>query len=79
MTADPIQWWVCCFLFHFKFLLVNKIKLIMGRIIVILLIHIIGDYFFQGNKLSKSKTSSFFHFLQHVVIYTLFFIVLNPL
>lgn len=50
----------------------------MGRIIVILLIHVIGDYFFQGNKLSKLKTSSFFHLLQHVVIYTSFFIVLSP-
>ncbi|NDP22785.1 MAG: DUF3307 domain-containing protein [Paludibacter sp.] len=51
----------------------------MGRIIVILLIHVIGDYFFQGSKMSKLKASKFLYLFEHVAIYTLFFIVLSPI
>lgn len=51
----------------------------MGRFIIILLIHVIGDYFLQGSKLSKLKTSSFPYLLRHVAIYTSIFIVLSPI
>jgi len=51
----------------------------MGRIIIILLIHVIADFFFQGSKMSKLKASKYIYLFEHVTIYTLFFVVLSPI
>lgn len=51
----------------------------MGKIIIIILIHLIGDFFLQGNKMSKNKANYPLSLIQHVSIYTLSFVVLSPL
>lgn len=42
----------------------------MARIIILLLIHLIGDLFFQGSKLSRLKASKIPALLEHTGIYT---------
>ena len=51
----------------------------MSRIIILILIHLVGDFFFQGNKLSKLKSFKMPYLLEHVGIYTAIFIILSPL
>jgi hypothetical protein len=51
----------------------------MGRIIILILMHTVGDFFLQGKKLSKLKALKLPYLAEHVGIYTLFFIVLSPL
>jgi len=51
----------------------------MSKIIIIILIHAIADFFFQGSKLSKLKVLKMPYLFEHVGIYTLFFIVLSPI
>ena len=51
----------------------------MGRIIILILIHLVGDFFFQGSKLSKLKSFKMPYLLEHVGIYTAIFIILSPL
>lgn len=51
----------------------------MVKIITIILIHLIGDFFLQGSKLSTNKSSKMLSLLQHVGIYTLTLIILSPL
>lgn len=51
----------------------------MVRIILLLLIHIVGDYFLQGSKLSEQKAIRFTYLLEHVAIYTSLLIVISPL
>jgi len=50
----------------------------MARIILLLFIHILGDYVLQGKKLSSGKALNFLKLLLHVVIYTAVLIVLSP-
>lgn len=51
----------------------------MSRIIILLLMHAVGDFFLQGNRLSKLKAFKIPYLLEHVGIYTALFIVLSPL
>jgi len=51
----------------------------MARIIILLLIHLIGDLFFQGSKLSKLKASKITALLEHTGVYTLVLIICSPL
>lgn len=51
----------------------------MSRILIIILIHAIGDFFLQGYKLSNRKTSKIIYLLEHVGIYTILFVVLSPI
>lgn len=51
----------------------------MTRIILIMFIHLIGDMFFQGNKLSTKKASKLSALLKHTSIYTLVLIICSPL
>jgi hypothetical protein len=41
--------------------------------------HLVGDYFLQGSKLSRYKTLKLPYLLEHVGIYTGLFIVLSPI
>ena len=41
--------------------------------------HAIGDFFFQGSKLSKLKALKLAQLFEHVGIYTAVFVVLSPL
>ena len=50
----------------------------MVRIIVLVLLHILGDFFLQGSKLSKRKRAKIPSLLVHTGIYTLPFIILSP-
>lgn len=43
---------------------------------ILLLFHILGDFYFQSNKLSKLKKDKILFLIIHVVIYTLLFIPL---
>jgi len=51
----------------------------MTRIIIIILMHTIGDFFLQGSKLSRLKAIKLPYLFEHVGIYTLLFIVISPL
>jgi hypothetical protein len=51
----------------------------MVRIILIILLHTIGDFFLQGSKLSRLKAIKVPYLFEHVGIYTLLFIVMSPL
>ena len=51
----------------------------MGRIIILLLMHALGDFFLQSNRLSKIKAFRISSMLEHVGIYTGVFIVLSPI
>lgn len=51
----------------------------MGKIILIILIHLLGDFFLQGNKLNKNKATKPMALIRHVSVYTLSFVVLSPL
>ncbi|HLP03824.1 MAG TPA: DUF3307 domain-containing protein [Paludibacter sp.] len=51
----------------------------MVRIIILLLVHIVGDYFLQGSKLSEQKAVKISYLFEHVVIYTSLLIVVSPL
>ena len=50
----------------------------MGRIIILILMHAVGDFFLQGSKLSRRKALKLPFLLEHVGIYTGLFIVLSP-
>jgi hypothetical protein len=50
----------------------------MTRIIIIILLHTIGDFFLQGSKLSRLKAIKLPYLFEHVGIYTLLFVVLSP-
>jgi len=41
--------------------------------------HAVGDFFFQGKKMSKLKALKLPYLLEHTGIYTLLFLVLSPL
>lgn len=49
------------------------------RIILLIIMHAIGDFFLQGSKLSSIKALKMNALLEHVGIYTLLFIILSPL
>ena len=51
----------------------------MVRIIIILLTHVIADFFLQGSKLSKLKALKLSYLFEHVGIYTLTFLIISPL
>jgi len=51
----------------------------MSRIIILILMHVFGDFFLQGNKLSKLKALNMPYLLEHVGIYTGVFLILSPL
>ena len=51
----------------------------MGRIIILLVMHTLADFFLQGNKLSALKALKIPYLLEQVGIYTVFFILLSPL
>jgi hypothetical protein len=51
----------------------------MSRIIILILMHAVGDFFLQGKKLSRLKALKLPYLLEHAGIYTLLFIVLSPL
>ncbi|MDD3320888.1 MAG: DUF3307 domain-containing protein [Paludibacter sp.] len=51
----------------------------MSRIIILILLHVIADYFLQGSKLSKLKALKLSYLFEHVAIYTGIFIVFSPL
>ena len=51
----------------------------MGRILILLLMHLVGDFFLQGKKLSKLKALKLPYLFEHVGIYTAIFIALSPL
>ena len=51
----------------------------MSRIIILVLMHVFGDFFLQGNKLSKLKALKMPFLLEHVGIYTGIFLILSPL
>ena len=51
----------------------------MSRIIILLLMHAVGDFFLQGNRTSKLKALNIPYLLKHVGIYTILFIILSPL
>jgi len=51
----------------------------MSRIIILILMHAVGDFFLQGSKLSKLKALKLPYLLEHVGIYTGLFIILSPL
>ena len=50
----------------------------MVRIIVLVLLHILGDFFLQGTKLSKRKRFHLPALMEHTSIYTLTFLILSP-
>jgi len=50
----------------------------MARIILLLFIHVLGDYVLQWKKLSNEKASDFLKLLLHVGIYTSVLVVLSP-
>lgn len=50
----------------------------MSRIIVLILMHAVGDFFLQGSKLSRLKALKLNYLFEHVGIYTGFFVVLSP-
>ena len=51
----------------------------MSRIIILVLMHVFGDFFLQGIKLSKLKALKIPYLLKHVGIYTMAFLILSPL
>ena len=51
----------------------------MTRIIILILMHTIADFFLQGSKLSRLKAIKSPYLFEHVGIYTLLFVVLSPL
>ena len=51
----------------------------MGRILILIVIHIFADFFLQGSKMSKLKMIKLPYLIEHVGIYTFVFIVLSPL
>ena len=51
----------------------------MYRIIILILLHIAGDFILQDSKLSKLKASRYVALFTHVGIYTIFFIAVCPL
>jgi len=50
----------------------------MARIILLLFIHVLGDYVLQWKKLSNEKSSDLLKLLLHVGIYTAVLVVLSP-
>jgi len=50
----------------------------MSKIIILILMHAVGDFFLQGSKLSRLKALKIPYLLEHVGIYTGLFIVLSP-
>ena len=50
----------------------------MTRVILIVLIHTFGDYFFQGEKLKRLKALKLPYLFEHVSVYVLVFIVFCP-
>jgi hypothetical protein len=51
----------------------------MGRILILILIHIFADFFLQGSKMSRLKMIKLPYLFEHIGIYTFVFIVLSPL
>jgi len=51
----------------------------MVRILILVILHLFGDFFLQSLKLNKLKASKLPYLVKHVGIYTLVFIVLSPL
>jgi hypothetical protein len=49
------------------------------KIIIIIFIHLVGDFLLQGNFLSKLKESKFLYLLLHVFIYSAFLFVMSPI
>jgi len=50
----------------------------MTRVILIVLIHTFGDYFFQGEKLKRLKALKLPYLFEHVVIYIAVLLILSP-
>ena len=50
----------------------------MSRILILILMHAVGDFFLQGKNLSKVKALKLPYLLEHAGIYTLLFITLSP-
>ena len=50
----------------------------MARLTLLLLIHIMGDYFLQGNKVNGQKAIKLVFLCKHVGIYTALFIAISP-
>lgn len=50
----------------------------MVRIIILVILHLFGDFFLQSIKLNKLKAVKFPYLLKHVGFYTLVFIILSP-
>jgi len=51
----------------------------MARILLLILIHTLADYFLQGKKLSRMKAFKPPYLFAHVGTYTLLFIILSPI
>jgi len=51
----------------------------MYRILILVIMHIAGDFLLQGRTLSRLKASKITALFAHVGIYTLFFIAISPL
>lgn len=51
----------------------------MGKILILLVLHLIADFLLQGSGLSKRKESKILYLFIHVGIYTLLFAILSPL
>lgn len=51
----------------------------MYRILILIIMHIAGDFLLQGKTLSRLKASKITALFAHVGIYTLFFIAISPL
>lgn len=49
------------------------------KIILIILIHLVGDFLMQGSTFSKLKESKILYLLLHVLIYSTFLFVISPI
>lgn len=49
------------------------------KIVIILFMHLFGDFLLQGSSMSKIKMSKIGYLFLHVFIYTTLFVVLSPL
>lgn len=50
----------------------------MVRFTLIILIHVFGDYFFQGEKLRRLKALKLPYLLEHILIYCLVLLTFSP-
>jgi Protein of unknown function (DUF3307) len=50
----------------------------MTRFLLIILIHVFGDFFFQGDRMTWLKFFRFSEMVRHVLVYTLILFILGP-